>query len=303
MREIEFHLMHGRNDSIIYYDTKIDLTKTLAFLEEYNKGKEKKEQLTLFMIFLAACCRMIAHRYKINRFVSGRRLWQRNQILFSFIVKKELTEEGEETVATIEFDPFDTIKTVQEKVYKRIYRARHGDQKIEKDVNFFAKMPRFAIRLLFAFGAWLDRINMPIYALTSKLPMFCSIFIANLGSIGLESIYHHLYEIGNASVFFNYGIMHRAPVVNQETDEIEVKTIVDLRVSIDDRIAGGAYTGPSVHLLRDLFENPERLVNPPELTNEQLDKLKLKKYKKEWRAREKERKKLRRKNKRKKKKK
>ena len=48
-----------------------------------------------------------------------------------------------------------------------------------------------------------------------------------------------------------------------------------------------------IYLLKDLIENPEPLLEPPKLTDEQLDKLMLKKYKKERLQREKERKKTR----------
>ena len=116
------------------------------------------------------------------------------------------------------------------------------------------------------------------------------------------SHFHHLYEIGNAGVFVTVGRMHKAAVVNQKTEEIEVKTVMNLRISIDDRIADGAYTGPTIYMFKDLIENPESLVNPPELTHEQLDKLKLKKYKTERLAREKARKEQQKKNKKNKKK-
>jgi len=43
--ELEFHIMHGRNESAIYFNTQIDLTKTLEFLEKYNKGKKENETI------------------------------------------------------------------------------------------------------------------------------------------------------------------------------------------------------------------------------------------------------------------
>ena len=107
--ELEFHIMHGRNESAIYYEMQIDLTNTLKFREEYNRNRDEKDKITLFEIYLAALVRTAALRHKVNRFISGRRLWQRNQIIFSFVVKKEKTEEGEEVNAMIEFDPFDTL--------------------------------------------------------------------------------------------------------------------------------------------------------------------------------------------------
>jgi hypothetical protein len=289
-REIEYLLMRTRAESINYYDKRVDLTKTFKFLEEYNKGKKKEDQMTFFHIFLATSVRTITLRPKINRFVQGYRLWQRNQIALSFVVKKDNSSAGE-TVARIFFDPFDDLESVRKKVQSRLYETRHGKDNVEKDVNLFGKLPRFLIRFIFWLGIWTEKRNMPIKALVGKLPMFCSFFIANLGSIGIDAVYHHLYEVGNAGVFLAYGPFYKGTFVDQETKEIQVKDCIDLRVTIDDRFAGGAYTGPTVHLLESLMADPERLMKPPELTDEQLDKLMLKKYKKERLTREKQRKK------------
>lgn len=290
-RELEFHIMRGRNESVIFYDTQIDLTNTIKFLEEYNKDKKEEEKLTLFQIFLAACLRTITYRYKVNRFVSGRRLWQRNRIHFNFVVNKEKTEESEEVNATIEFDPFDNLADVQRRVHEKIYEARHEENPNQEDVDFFGGLPRWLIKLIFDVIRWLDEHNLHAYGLLKDNPLWCSLFIAHLGSIGRKSVYHHLFEMGNASMLITIGKIRKAQIIDEETDEVSIRKVMDLKVSIDDRIASGIYTGPSIDMLVDLVENPEPLLEKPKLTDEQLDKLMLAKYKKERLAREKARKK------------
>ena len=116
--EIEFHIMRKKTQSEIHFQTQVDLTHTHEFLEKYNRDKDKKEKLTLFQIYLTAAVRTITLRPRINRFVSGRRLWQRNRIVIAFVVKKDKTEGGEEINAMIEFDPFDNLAAVQKIVNK-----------------------------------------------------------------------------------------------------------------------------------------------------------------------------------------
>jgi hypothetical protein len=296
-RELEFHIMHGRNESLINADIQIDLTNTYEFLNKYNKDRNEDEKLTLFHIFLTAVVRTITLRPKSNRFVSGRRLWQRNKINLSFVVNKEKTEEGEEVNAMIEFDPFDTLETIQKTVNDHLNEARHGVNPNEKDIKFFGSLPRWLIRFIFWFVRWMDEHNMPIYSITKDMPLYCSVFIAHLGSINIDAVYHHLFELGTASVLLTIGKIQKAQVVNQETEKVEIKDVMTIRGSIDDRIASGIYTGPTFALLKKFVENPEPLMKPPELTDEQLDALKLKKYKKERLAREKLRKKQKRKKK------
>ncbi|HUU78283.1 MAG TPA: 2-oxo acid dehydrogenase subunit E2 [candidate division Zixibacteria bacterium] len=289
--ELQFHIMRERNESTIYFDTQIDLTRTIEFLEEYNKNRKEEDKITLFELYLTAGVRAITLRPKINRFTSGRRLWQRNQIIISFVVKKEKTEEGEEVNAMIEFDPFDTLETVHKRVSNEIYEARFGENKNEKDIKLFGSMPRWLIKFIFWFTRWMDHRNRPLYFLTKDIPFWGTAYVAHLGSLGIDSVFHHNYELGTVGIFITVGKMHKASILNQETDELEIKTVMNVKISIDDRIADGSYTGPTIYFLKDLIENPEPLVNPPDLTDEQLDKLMLKKYKKERLQREKEKKK------------
>jgi hypothetical protein len=289
--EMEFYIMPKKTSSEIFYKTKVDLTQTCEFLEKYNKDREDKDKLTLFQIYLAAGVRTVALRPKINRFVSGRRLWQRNQIILSFVVNKEKSEDGEEINAMIEFDPFDTLESVQKIVNEHLYEARHGVNPNERDIKFWGAMPRFVIRFMFWFMRWTDEHNIPIYALTKDIPMFSTAFIAHLGSIGIPAVYHHLFEFGTTGVLITLGKIRKIQVVDEETEKVDIRKTMELKVTIDDRIAPGIYTGPTIELFKELIENPEPLLKPPDLTDEQLDKLLLKKYKKERLQREKQRKK------------
>jgi len=289
--ELEFYIMRKKLDSTIFNKTQVDLTHTYEFLEKYNKGRTDEDKLTLFQIYLAACVRTVALRPKINRFVSGRRLWQRNQIILSFVVKKEKTEDGEEVNAMIEFDPFDTLETAQKIVSNNLYESRYGENKNEKDIKFYGSLPRWFIRFIFWLLRWTDEHNIPIYAFTKDIPMWSTAFLAHLGSIGVDAVYHHLFELGTTGLLITIGNIHKAQIINEETDEIRIRKVMDLKISIDDRIAPGSYTGPTIDMLKALIEHPEPLVKPPDLTEKQLDKLMLNKYKKERLDREKRRRK------------
>ena len=285
--ELMFNFMPGRNESVVYFNMLVDLTRTLEFLDEYNKDKNEKDKLTLFELMLTAGVRTIVQKPKMNRFVSGRRLWQRNQIIIAFTIKKQKTDEGEEVNAMIEFDPFDTLQTVQKRVSDAIHEARYGKNKNEKDIQFFGALPRWFIRFLVWLIRWTDEHNHPLHFLTKDIPLWSTAFVAQLGSIGIDAVYHHPFEIGNASIFITIGKIHKAALVNQETDQMEIKKVVELRVSLDERIGDGFNAGPAIYLLKDLIEKPESLLQPPELTDKQVDGLKLKKYKKERLEREK----------------
>jgi hypothetical protein len=264
-----------RIQSQIFYEFQIDLTNAEKFLENQNQNRKDNEKITVFHILLAAGVRTITLRPRLNRFVSGRRLWQRNHIRISFVVKKEKTDDGEEIVSMIEFDPFMTLEEVRKLVDAHIDEARSGLNANEKDIRFFGALPRWMIRLLFGFATWMDRNNRPIYSITKDMPLWCSAFVAHLGSIGMGAAWHHMFELGTAGLFATVGEIHKAAVVNQQTGEIQIKPVMDLILSIDERIMDGVYAAGSLTLFKTLIENPEPLLTPVDLTPAQVEALKI----------------------------
>lgn len=273
--EFEFHIMRGRTESTIFFDLDLDLSKTLPYLEKVNKGLDKKK-LSLFHVILGACVRTVALRPKLNRFISNRRLWQRNQIILSFVVKKNLDEKSDSSNAMISFSPYETLDTISKKIDDHLHRARETSNEGNKQIEFYSKLPRFIIRFIFWILRWADEHNIVLYSITKDMPMWSTAFLANLGSIGLHSVYHHLYELGNIGFFLAIGKIEKKPFVDQETGEISVHEGVSIRINLDDRISEGIYLTKTVDYLKKFMENPELLEVPPELTQEQIKTLNLK---------------------------
>ncbi len=86
-RELKFHIMHGRNERVIFFEQQVDLTKIFAHLEKYNEGRELKDQLTLFQIFLCAGVRTVTLRYHLNRYIWGTLL---NYLLHILKIQRDL---------------------------------------------------------------------------------------------------------------------------------------------------------------------------------------------------------------------
>jgi pyruvate/2-oxoglutarate dehydrogenase complex dihydrolipoamide acyltransferase (E2) component len=87
--------------------------------------------------------------------------------------------------------------------------------------------------------------------------------MANLGSIGLDAVFHHMFEWGNAAFFIVVGKRKKEPVVN-ELGEIEAQDVLNMNISLDERITDGVNYATTIALLTDLIENPAKLEVPPE---------------------------------------
>jgi hypothetical protein len=109
----------------------------------------------------------------------------------------------------------------------------------------------------------LDKVGMLPRFINEASPWHCSIFLTNIGSIGVESIYHHLYEFGTCSNFVAMGKKSRYQNINSENGISKHKQI-RLKFVIDERICDGFYYASSMRLLNRLLAKPEKLLTPPE---------------------------------------
>ena len=247
-------LIPRRNDSVVLYEQELDLSDTLPWLEA------REPALTLYELMIAALVRVWSERPQLNRFTAGGKLYQRNEIAFSISVKKSLDENAPLTSIKAVFDPKDTIDDTRRRVEDLIERGKdHNlETESEKEMRFVTKLPIFLIRWLvrlqriFDWYGWLPRF------MTRNDPLYSSAYVVNLGSVGLDAAYHHLYEYGNIPFFIVIGRVKKGPVVT-ESGELAVHDLVKVRYSFDERITDGFYTSTALERFREYIENPSLL--------------------------------------------
>jgi hypothetical protein len=258
------YLMPDKKGSIIYFQQDLDVTATLPFIKSFNRSLIKEGSvLTLFEVVLLAAARGIALRPRLNRFISGYRYWQRNQILVNFVAKKELTDEGAEVNVKIPFSPDETLRSVAFKVRSYVKDAlSEGGLENEKVVSNLMLLPHGLLKFVIKAMDWLDQHNLMLPSLLKSDPMWASVFLANVGSFGLDAPFHHLFERGNCPIFMAVGKVTTVDGKDGEGRPCERK-ILRINYSFDDRIADGVYMGKALDLVRSFVEHPELLVEAP----------------------------------------
>jgi pyruvate/2-oxoglutarate dehydrogenase complex dihydrolipoamide acyltransferase (E2) component len=262
LRRIMPYLMKTRNESAVYFDQVIDVTPTLEYLHRVNGEGERR--LSFFQIVLCAAVRTLAMRPVLNRFVVGKRVYRRNTIDISFVVKKAFTDEASMTMVKVTFDPADTLETVAQRVKQAVEIGR-GEKLTasEQEMNAVRRLPRFLIGLLVRLQRLLDHFNLLPARLIRSDPLYTSLALANVGSVGLDAAYHHLYEYGTASMFATLGRIHKGLIVTESGEQL-VRDVVTIRYSLDERITDALYGARSMELFRSFIEQPELLERPPE---------------------------------------
>lgn len=264
------HLMTSRNSSAIYFKEKIDVTDFVRYVEEKNQElfhnpvntpQGSVDKITYFNVFLAALVRLFTLKPHLNRFIAGRNFYQRKKIEVAFVAKKEFTEEGEETVIKESFDRDETLWSVVSRLNREIRTVKSGDSDDATDIlNLFARFPKPVVQFSVAFLDFLNYIGRYPKDIYKADPMHASVFVTNLGSIGLKNVpYHHLYDRGTSSVFICLGEIHPERIFHPETGEPVDRYLVEISTTIDERISDGFYFIRAMNEFKEILNNPELL--------------------------------------------
>lgn len=255
-------LMRGRNESAVYHEQNCDITKARAWLRIYNQTH--RQAATLFHLMLFAIARGFHERPGINRFVNGRHLYQRKHVEFSFAAKKAMSDEAPLVTVKVRFGKDDSFTTILERVVQAIEDGRGPTQSItDKQLALAMALPSPLLSLVMTLLRWLDRLNLLPGAMIASDPMFCSAFVANLGSVGLDNSYHHLYEYGNASLFAVIGTPKRQHVLDRR-GRVEVQDMLQVRWTFDERINDGMYAGLAMREVQRVVEDPIGQLGAPD---------------------------------------
>lgn len=250
-RRIMPFIMKGRNESAVYFEQEIDLTNTLPFIERWNAAHPDRKA-SVFHVFTWAAVRAIATRPRLNRFVMGQKVWQRDGIWVSFSAKKKLEDGSPIVVLKRKFDPAATFEQTVNHIYGDVAEGRSDKAShVDKELGLFLRLPGPLLRLGVWILRWLDSWNLLPGSFIHPDPMYASIFVANLGSVRLEAAYHHLYEYGNCPFFAAVG--RKKTVVTPEGP----KTKCSIKYTFDERIEDGLYCAAGLEYLKEILENPE----------------------------------------------
>ena len=187
------------------------------------------------------------------------------------VIKKELSLNAPETVIKIYPKVTDTLDDVYKLLDDEIQANKGEDDSNSMDTaaKVLTKLPRFILRTAIGFINFLDYFGLLPRFLTKLSPFHGSIFMTNLGSLGIPPVYHHLYDFGNMPVFLAMGAKRNEYEINKD-GEVERKRYIDFTVVCDERICDGHYYATAFKKFKRLLENPEQLTLPPESVVEDI---------------------------------
>ena len=270
LNRVSPYIMGTRAGATNYFQAEVDIRTAEAYIRK--KRVEGLKGFGLLHFWIAAYVRVVSQRPGVNRFIAGQKLFARHNIEINFIVKKEMTLEGQETSVKIVCQPTDTSADIFRRVTAAIHEGRQaGDSNgVDDTARILGKIPGFLLKFVVWLLKKLDYIGKVPKSLIAVSPFHGSIFITDLGSINLPPVHHHLYDFGNIPLFLSIGPKQKATVLDKQGQPYEHRFLT-FSLSLDERITDGFYFSGVFRQIRDLFAHPEQLDLPPEKVVEDVD--------------------------------
>ena len=250
------HVMKERSDAHVYFSQEIPI-KTL---DEYIAKKEQEGiKMSYMNIIYAALVRMLAEKPSLNRFIMDGRTYARHGIHISLAIKKGMTEEAEETTIKLPFTGSENIFEVKKILDSAILENKDKENQNDTDklVKFLSYIPDWLYKLIVNILMYLDKHGMMPKFIIKLSPFHTSAFLTNVGSLGIDAIYHHLYNFGTTGVFLAMGKKKKSYIY--EDDDIVQEKSISLAWVADERICDGFYYASALKSFSRYLKKPELL--------------------------------------------
>jgi len=263
MQTVMCHLYPNRTDNEAYLNTRLDITELNRYLEKKN-AEHPDYKTTVFQALIFAIGKMVNERPRMNNFIQGRGMYERNEISLAFVCRRRFTEHSEEALMYFVPKEEDTLSTLSYRIGGEVHETRKSEVAtggIDDILNKFGKIPRLILMFVIWIFRCLDFWDLMPKVMKEGNPNYATCFLSNLGSVGCEACYHHLNNFGTQSFFVTMGVMKKEEII-QEDGRKEIRDVVDIGCILDERIADGFYFARSLKLVKYLFAHPEMLDEP-----------------------------------------
>ncbi len=258
------------NEAVCKFD--IDMEALDAFIEKKN-SENPEFKYTFFHVFCAALGRSVAERPRMNYFIRNGHYYERKEISFTAIAKKQKKDGAEEGMIIMKYDKNSDespVSQMHDSICKQVYNIRKSEESHDdttKIMQTLVNLPRPIYKLVMATIRTLDRKGRLFKDFVEANPYSKTCFISNLGSIKMDAEYHHLSNFGSNSFFAIIGKKTKKPVFNDD-GTFEMRQFLPISFTIDERIGDGVYFANTIKIFKAYMMRPELLEIP---ANQSID--------------------------------
>ena len=197
------YIMRTRTDSMNMFEESIPCAGMDGYVGE---RRMQGDQITYLHVVVAALVRLVALRPQLNRFVVRGRLYTRPKIWVSFVVHQSQRTDDAGTTIKLCFEGTESILEISEKINAAILKEtaqKTESNSTDKLAGLIMSIPGPLVRFVVNTLIFMDRHNMLPKAVIEASPFHTSLFVTNLRSLGINHIFHHVYEFGTTGLFLS----------------------------------------------------------------------------------------------------
>lgn len=256
------YIMPQRSDSQVFTRQELDFDEMTRYIREQKK---QGHDITYMGLFIAAYVRTLCEYPEMNRFIVNKRLYARNHVCVSFVTLRKTADDSvEEALCKVQFDLNDTIYDVSRRLKEAIDSGRRevGVNKTDFVARFLMRSPLLP-NIVVGLAYFLDDHGLLPQFVHNASPFHTSLFLSNMASLGMNYIYHHIYNFGTTSIFVTMGKTEQR-VAHNGDGTCRSKRVMPLGVVIDERIASGGIYARAFARAVGLLRDPAQLELPPQ---------------------------------------
>jgi len=257
------YIMPTRVDAQVFLDFEVKYAPMLNYVVQKQQEGYK---ISFMEIIIAAFVRIVSQNPELNRFIMNKKLYSRKELCVSLAVVKETenSDDVEESVIKVKFDPKDTIFDVAARIKKEVdlNKKEEVDNITLKLIKLLLQVPGLPNAVI-GLTRLLDRYGIMPKFLIDVLPFHTSLFLTNMASIGVERVYHHIYNYGTTSLFLSMGIAKKNLKLNRD-GTIKKERVFPFGVTADERVCAGKVYAKFLAEMKQLLANPAILETSPE---------------------------------------
>ena len=255
------YFMPQRSDAQVFLQQELDYEILARYIADQSA---KGNKITFMQLIIAAYVRSISQFPEINRFIMNKQLYSRKELSESFAVLRDTQDDSiEETTVKLFFDLTDTIFDVAQRINEAVAANRPMEES-----NFTLKFARFMLSIpmlpnaVMGLVKLMDRYGLLPKVLVDASPFHAGMWVTNMASIGMHSVYHHIYNFGNSSLFLSMGTVERKVAMTPDGKVVR-RRVLPIGVTADERVCAGAMYARLFATMLHLLKNPEELETPP----------------------------------------
>ena len=185
------------------------------------------------------------------------RIYTRPKIWVSFVVHPTLRDGSTGTTIKLCFEGTESIFEISDKINEAI--RKETTQKTESNATdklakLVMSIPNPLIGFIVNTLMFMDRHNMLPKAVLEASPFHTTLFLTNLKSLGINHVFHHVYEFGTTGLFLAMGKEKTIPMI--KGGEVVPQKNMGFSLVCDERFCDGLYFAFSLKLLKKFLSNP-----------------------------------------------